>query len=162
MIIRLAKIEDEEKISELIAQFRVELKQLKGITSIPKIHQAKEEFREYMEAKYPIFVADDNNELLGYIVCKIEGNVVWAESIFVSNSVRRKGIASKLYKEAENIAEKLGGTTVFNWVHPNNDKMIKFLSKMGYNVLNLIEIRKSWEHETLTQKISVGNHQYNY
>jgi len=56
----------------------------------------------------------------------------------------------------------LGGTTVFNWVHPNNDKMIKFLSKMGYNVLNLIEIRKPWKNEILTQKIRVENHDYNY
>lgn len=163
MLIRLAKIDDEEKISKLIAQFRVELKQLKGITSIPKIEQAKEEFREYIEAKYSIFVAEDNNkELLGYLVCKVDGSVVWAESIFVANSIRRNRIASKLYKEAENIAKELGGTTVFNWVHPNNDKMINFLSKMGYDVLNLIEIRKPWENEILTKKICVGNHEYNY
>jgi len=162
MGIRLAKIDDEEKISILIAQFRVELRQLKGIKSIPKIDQAKEEFREYIEAKYPIFVAENGNELLGYLVCRIDGGIVWAESIFVSNSARRSGIASKLYEEAENIARELGGTTVFNWVHPNNDKMISFLSKMGYNVLNLIEIRKPWENEVLTQKICVGNHKYNY
>jgi ribosomal protein S18 acetylase RimI-like enzyme len=162
MLIRLASIDDEEKISTLVAQFRVELRQLKGITSMPKIEQAKEEFREYVEAKFPIFVAEDNNELLGYLVCRIDGNLVWAESIFVSNSARRSGVASRLYKEAENIARELGGTTVFNWVHPNNDKMINFLSKWGYNVLNLIEIRKPWENEALTQKICVGSHEYNY
>jgi len=163
VIIRLAKIDDEEKISSLIAQFRVELKQFKGITSTPKIDQAKEEFKEYIEAKYPIFVAEDNSkELLGYIVCRIDGNVVWAESLFVSDSARRKGIASKLYKEAEKIANELGGDTVFNWVHPNNDKMITFLSKIGYDVLNLIEIRKPSKNEILTQKICVGNHEYNY
>ena len=163
MIIRSAKIGDEEKISRLIAQFRVELKQLKGITSIPRTDPAKEEFREFIEAKYPIFVAEnDSKELVGYLVCRIDGSVVWVESIFVFNGERRSGVASEMYKEAENIAKKLGGTTVFNWVHPNNDKMIKFLSKMGYNVLNLIEIRKPWENEILTQKIYVGNHEYNY
>lgn len=162
MNIRLAKIDDEEKISRLIAQFRIELRQLKGITSMPKIDQAKEEFREYIEAKCPIFVAENDNKLFGYLVCRIDGSIVRAESIFVSNSARRSGIASKLYKEAENIARELGGTTVFNWVHPNNDKMINFLSKMGYNVLNLIEIRKPWENEMLTQKNCVGNHKYNY
>lgn len=84
MIIRLAKIDDEEKIAGLIAQFRMELRQFKGITSIPKIDQAKEEFREYIEAKLPIFVAEDNNkELSGYLVCRIDGSVVWAESLYV-------------------------------------------------------------------------------
>lgn len=163
MIIRLGKINDEEKISWLIAQFRVELKQFKGIISTPKIDQAREEFKEYIEAKYPILVAEnDEKELLGYLVCRIDGGTVWAESLFVSDSARRNGIASKLYKEAEKNAIELGGDTVFNWVHPNNDKIITFLSKMGYDVLNLIEIRKPWKNEMLTQKICVGNHQYNY
>lgn len=163
VIIRLAKIDDEDKISRLIAQFRVELKQFKGITSTPKIEQAKEEFKEYIEEKYPTFVAEDNSkELLGYLVCRIDGSVVWTDSIFVSDSARRKGVASKLYKEAEKIANELGGDTIFNWVHPNNEKMITFLSKMGYNVLNLIEIRKPWKNEILTQKMHVGNHEYNY
>jgi len=163
MIIRLAEIDDEEKISGLIAQFRVELKQFKGIISSPKIDQAKEEFIGYIEKKFPIFVAeDDSKELLGYIVCRIEDSVVWTESLFVYDNVRRKGIASKLYSEVEKIANELGNDTVFNWVNPNNDKMITFLSKMGYDVLNLIEIRKPWKNETLTRKIYVGNHEYNY
>jgi ribosomal protein S18 acetylase RimI-like enzyme len=163
MIIRLAKIDDKEKMSSLIAQFRVELKELKGITSIPKIEEAKEEFKEYLEAKYPIFVAeDDNSELLGYLVCRIDDGIVWAESLFVSATIRRNGIATKLYKEVEKVADELDNDTVFNWIHPNNDKMIKFLSKIGYDVLNLIEIRKPWKDERLTQKICVGNHEYNY
>lgn len=81
---------------------------------------------------------------------------------YVHTDARRNGIASKLYKDAENIANKLGGTTVFNWVHPNNDKIIKFLSKMGYSVINLIEIRKPKKDEVLTQKICIGNHEYDY
>jgi hypothetical protein len=40
--------------------------------------------------------------------------------------------------------------------------MITFLSKIGYDVLNLIEIRKPSKNEILTQKICVGNHEYNY
>ncbi len=163
MIIRTGKINDKEKISRLIAQYRVELKQFKGISSTPKLDEAKQEFQEYLEAENPIFVAEDSNgELLGYIVCRIDNEVVWAESLFVSAAARRNGIATKLYKEAEKVSNELGNDTVFNWVHPNNDKIIKFLSKMGYDVLNLIEIRKAWKDETLTQKICVGNHEYNY
>ncbi|MDF2880809.1 MAG: family N-acetyltransferase [Clostridiaceae bacterium] len=163
MNIRSAEIDDEEKISILIAQFRVDLKKLKGITSTPKIEQAKEEFKEYLEAQYPIYVAEDNNkEMLGYLVCRIEDSIVWAESLFVSRDSRRKGIASKLYDMAEAVAKELGSSTVYNWVHPNNDNIIPFLSKRGYNVLNLIEIRKPWENEKLTKKITVGKYEYNY
>ncbi|GAA0127135.1 hypothetical protein UT300019_30390 [Clostridium sp. CTA-19] len=163
MNIRLANLNDKEKIAILIAQFRVDLKELKGIKSKFNIEQSKEEFEEYIEANYPIFVAEENNkELLGYLVCRIDNGTVWAESLFVSHDVRRNGIASKLYKKAEDIAKELGESTLYNWIHPNNDKVIKFLSKKGYNVLNLIEIRKPWDNEILTKTITVGNYEYNY
>lgn len=163
MIIRSAKINDKEKMSRLIAQFRIELEQYKGISSISRIVEAELEFQEYMDVGYPIFVAENSNgELLGYLVCKLDDGVVWAESLFVSTEERRNGIATKLYIEAEKVADELGNDTVFNWVHPNNDKIIKFLSKMGYDVLNLIEIRKPWKNEVLASKINVGNHEYNY
>lgn len=163
MIVRLASSEDEEKLSRLIAQFRIELKQLKGINLDINIKQARQELAEYMEAKFPIFVAENNNKrLLGYLICRIDEDIVWAESLFTSYDSRRKGIGSKLYEKAEEMAKKLGGDTVYNWVHPNNDKIIPFLIKRGYNVLNLIEIRKKSENESLTQKINVGKYKYNY
>lgn len=163
MNLRLANIDDEGKIVRLIAQFRVDLKLLKGINSTPNIDQATEEFKEYIQAKYPIFVAEEKNkELLGYLVCRIDNGTVWAESLFVSYDARRTGIASMLYEKAEEIAKEFGGSTVYNWVHPNNDNIIPFLSKRGYNVLNLLEIRKPCENEVLTQKISVGRYDYNY
>ena len=162
MIIRLAKRNDENKISKLIAQFRVELKSFKGIKSGINIGLAKEEFREYIDANYPIYVAENNNRLLGYLICRVENNLVWVESLFVLNNFRRKGIASKLFKKAEKISETLGGETVFNYVHPNNDKIIKFLSKMGYDVLNLIEIRKPWKDEILNKEIRILDNLYRY
>lgn len=95
-------------------------------------------------------------------MCKVEENVVWLESIFVSQECRGKGVADKLFEQAEALAGSFGETTIYNWVHPNNDKMINFLAKRGYNVLNLLEIRKPWEGEILTQRIKVGNYEYQY
>ena len=116
-----------------------------------------------IEAKFPIFVAkEENKELLGYIVCKIDNGIVWVESLFVSDGARRRGIASKLYEKAEEIAENLGEDTVYNCVHPNNDKVIQFLFKNGYDVLNLIEIRKPLKNEVLTHKVKVGEYEYNF
>ena len=40
--------------------------------------------------------------------------------------------------------------------------MIAFLRRHGYTVLNLIEIRKPWLGETLTQTIRVGDHEFDY
>lgn len=88
--------------------------------------------------------------------------MVWVESIYVESDFRQQGIASILFDKAEEKAKELGGTTLYNWIHPNNHKMIQFLSSKGYNVLNLIEIRKPLENENLTTTIQVGDHHYWY
>lgn len=96
------------------------------------------------------------------MVCRIEEPVVWVESIYVANKNRRNGIASALFQKAEKIAAEYGESTVYNYVHPNNDKIIHFLKKQGYSVLNLIEIRKQYPDEKFHTTIQVGNHEFDY
>ena len=94
--------------------------------------------------------------------CRIESEVVWVESIFVREEYRRQGVAAALHGKAEEIAASYGNDTVYNYVHPNNHRMIEFLGKRGYTVLNLIEIRKPYLNEKLTQTITVGEHEFDY
>lgn len=163
IIARKASPEDEGNIAPLISLFRVELKKLNGLVEKQDIEQARQEFRGYFAADYPMFVALDNDgKTVGYIVCKVIDKVVWVESIFVSENERRKGTATQLYHEAEKLVLDLGNSTLYNWIHPNNDKMIAFLSKLEYNVLNLIEVRKKRNDEEVSDKIWVGNHEYHY
>lgn len=163
MMIRRASVEDEEEVSGLIADFRVELRQFRGVKTKPDAEKGRGEFREYLDRGYPVFVAEDNSGIFtGYMVCRISGNVVWVESIYVLRDSRRKGVATELYGEAEKLSAELGGETVYNWVHPNNSAMIEFLAERGYGVLNLIEIRKPLKNEIIIGKIRVGDHQYDY
>lgn len=67
-----------------------------------------------------------------------------------------------LFKKAEEIAESMGEETVYNYVHPNNEKMIQFLRSKGYSVLNMIEIRKPYKDEKLTTTIQVGKESFDY
>ena len=55
----------------------------------------------------------------------------------------------------------MGNETLFFWVHPNNNKMISFLFKQGYDTLNLIEIRKNKGH-TPGKTINVGENTFEY
>ena len=153
---------DARQIISLIADYRVFLSSLKSISKSIDLESAKDELDDYLSTRYSIYVAVENTEIIGYIVCKIDQNVVWAESLFVKPSMRRKGIGSALYSEVESLAEKLDGETIYNWVHPNNNEIISFLEKRGYNVLNLIEIRKPWVGEVTTKEIKVDNHQFRY
>lgn len=77
MNIYKATTKDKVKIASLIAQFRVELKNLKGIESKPNIKNGENEFDEYMNNDFPIYIAQENDgKLVGYLVCRIDNNVI--------------------------------------------------------------------------------------
>ena len=159
-IIKITQVTDE--LAQLVALFRVELRSYKGIVSKPNIDAGREEMEEYLVAGFPVFAAVINGQYAGYVVCRVDSEVVWVESIFVKEKYRRQGVASELHSKAEELAASYGEDTVYNYVHPNNHRMIAFLRKRGYTVLNLIEIRKPYQGEQLTQTICVGEHEFNY
>ena len=117
---------------------------------------------EYLAAGFPVFAALVDGEYAGYAVCRVEAQVVWVESLFVREAFRRRGVASALHSKAEALAASYGEDTVYNYVHPNNHRMIRFLRSRGYTVLNLIEIRKPYKDERPTQIITVGDHEFDY
>ena len=159
-IIKITQATDN--LAQMVALFRVELCSYKGIVSKPNVDAGREEMEEYLAAGFPVFAAIVDGEYAGYVVCRVDSEVVWVESIFVKDEYRRQGIASALHSKAEEIAASYGDDTVYNYVHPNNHRMIAFLRKRGYTVLNLIEIRKPYQGEQPTQTICVGEHEFDY
>ena len=159
-ILEIKQVNDA--LAEMVALFRVELRSYKGIVSKPNIEAGREEMEEYLSAKFPTFAALVDGEYAGYVVCRVDSEVVWVESIFVREEYRRRGVATALHSKAEEIAASYGDDTVYNYVHPNNHRMTEFLRKRGYTVLNLIEIRKPYKNEKLTQTIVVGEHEFDY
>lgn len=150
-----------KELSELLASFRVVLQRFKGIDATPDVASAKEELQEYIKEKWPIYVALDDNKIVGYILLKVDG-VVWVEHIYVKEEYQRQGVGSLLYSKAEEYSTKLGCDTLFNWVHPNNDKIFAFLKSKGYSVLNMIELRKPFNGETPSKKIKIDNKVFDY
>ena len=159
-ILKIKQVNDA--LAEMAALFRVELRSYKGIVSKPNIKAGHEEMEEYLSARFPVFAALVDDEYAGYAVCRVDSGVVWVESLFVKEEYRRHGIGAALHSKAEEIAASYGDDTVYNYVHPNNHRMIEFLRKRGYTVLNLIEIRKPHQGEKLTQIIAVGEHEFDY
>lgn len=148
--------------TNLLSLFRAHLKTFKNIEEKPDINTAKKELASFSkDNNYPIYVCVDSNRVIGYMVLHIDG-VVWIEQIYVLESERRKGVASLLFSKAEEVSNGLGGDTLFNYVHPNNDAMISFLKSKGYTVLNLIEIRKLFKNEKTTATIEIGHNKFDY
>ena len=153
---------DADRIAVLAAAFRTQLKSFKGIKSQPDIDAGKEEIIEFLESGFPVYAVEDSGVPAGYIVCRIDEPCLWVEHIFVREDCRRKGVATMLFSKAEEIAASMGEDTVYNFVHPNNEGMIRFLRSKGYTVLNMIEIRKPYKGEKLTAAIHVEKETFDY
>ncbi len=153
----------ETQLITLIAKNRIALAELKKREKQLDLDAAREELNYYINKNFPIFIAiNENQDLIGFTVCRVDENIVWDELLFVIPEERRKGIGSALFKRAEEFAIEMGGYTLYNWVLPNNYRSIPFLKKHGYGVLNLIEVRKRLPNESLTQKIKIGKFEYDY
>ena len=150
------------EIAPLVALFRVTLKAFKGITASPNDNEGASELKEYLDAGFPVFTARKEGVYCGYMVCRVDEPCVWVESIYVLPEFRRQGVATALFRKAEELAASYGEDTLYNYVHPNNKGIIEFLKSRGYTVLNLIEIRKPYTGEKLTRKIQVDENQFDY
>lgn len=151
-----------EAAARLMADFRATLNGYRGVEAAPDPAAAREEFLSFLRGGSPVFGAVADGELLGYTVCRIEAPTLWVEQLYVRGESRRRGVASRLFEKAEELAAAMGEDTVFNYVHPNNDGMIAFLRSKGYTVLNLIEIRKPYRNEKLTATIRVNDQPFDY
>lgn len=164
MRIRPARPDDAARLAPLVARFRVELSALRGRERSEDHAAAHEELAGYAPPRFAVFVAEDGGatDLLGYLVCRIEDDVVWAESMYVEPAARRRGVAGALYAEAERLARARGSDQVYNWVHPDNDAIIAFLRRRGYDVLNLVEVRRPRPGERDLGEMRVGGHIFRY
>ncbi|MCL2671530.1 MAG: GNAT family N-acetyltransferase [Clostridiales bacterium] len=162
MQIRRADLSDTDAVASLVAKFRVALAGLGGAVAAEDATAAQEEFADYLRRGYPIYIYQSEGRCLGYIVCRVDAPTVWVESLYVLEEHRRHGIATALFETAEQVAASYGEDTMYNYVHPNNDGMITFLKKRGYDMLNLIEIRKRGAGEPVREEIRVRNNTFGY
>ena len=162
MVVRRASAADAAELGGLIAAFRVALAGLRGKDVSPDLAAAAKEMEGYRRRQFPIFVAEADSGLAGYLVCRVDDKTLWAESLFVLPEHRWKGVGSALYAEAERRAAELGSETVYNWVDPDNDAVIAFLAKRGYDVLNLIELRRARRGEEPGGQVQVGRYVFRH
>ena len=154
--------ETVDDVAPLVCEFRQELERLRPIGQETNLQAAAAELHAYLEKQYPVYVIWFEEHPVGYAVARVDDDTGWRESIYVVPAMRRIGLATELFRTVEELAVVCGGDTIYNYVHPNNHPMIAFLKRHGYDVLNLIEVRKAYKDENLADTVQVGEHPFRY
>ena len=155
---------DYKNLTPLVAGYRQRMMELSGRQESVDLETGRSELEEFIDKRYLIFVAegDLDDALLGFAVARVIDDCVWAEAIYVSPGCRRHGVATELFKRVEQLALDKGKTTAYQWVHPDNSAILSFLRKQGYDVLNLIEVRKARPRESFDTTINILGTDFRY
>jgi phosphinothricin acetyltransferase len=142
MNIRNAIIEDIETINDIHNQVILEKFKVAYLTPWTK-EMCFEWFKEHNINKYPVYVAELDNTIVGFVYINAyrPGRVALKQtaeiSYFVDKNYRKMGIGKKLINHMESKCKELDIKTLFAIIIDNNDASIKLIEKCGY---------KKWGH----------------
>jgi len=137
MLIRLAKIEDLVQIVEIYNQ-AIPSKKSTGDTVLLKIEEKIDWFNNHTPEKYPIYVAEIEEIIVGWISISPyrDGRGAFdhtAEvSYYVDNKHYRKGIAGKLLSYAMEQCLVLKINTLTAYIMEHNTASIRLMDKFGF------------------------------
>lgn len=145
---------------QMVFEMQIIMSKLNQSEKIVMMSEAMREAESYFTENRSVLVYKIKNKMVGYSVIKIEDRVCWLDWLYVDPDYQGSGVASKLFDHAEEISLELGNDQLYVWVHPDNDHMIRFLKKKGYDVLNLIEVKK--EKVNYKEKITIFGNEFRY
>ena len=95
-------------------------------------------FKEHNNEEYPIYVAEIDNVVVGFVFINPyrQGRIALKQtaeiSYFIDNNYRRMGIGKKLIEHMEARCYILGIKTLFAIIIDNNEASINLIEKCGY------------------------------
>jgi len=136
MNIRKAKIEDIERINQIYNQAVIE--QFIADTTPWEINKRVDWFNEHNNFEYPVFVAEIENYLTGflYISPYRQGRMALKHTVeasfFIDKNYRRMGIGKKLLEYAETECKKAGIKIIVAIILDYNEASVNLVEKCGF------------------------------
>lgn len=100
-----------------------------------------EDVKKYMRKGDIFVIAEIKNETIGFSRISERDGSYWIEEIYVRPNYRGKGYGRKLVEFLESVI-KSRDISVYIMVLPQDREAFKFWIKMGYTMLNSIELAK--------------------
>lgn len=142
-----AKVRD---FAELYHGFYSELREKQGC-KFQDFDESLKEAQNYIKRGDIVILAMLNDKPIGYARVSERDQVYWIEDIYVKPEYRGKGVGRKLVKEIEKEVSMLDNS-VYLMVLPQDRDAFRFWVKMGYTLLNSIELAKEFKPTERTTK----------
>jgi GNAT superfamily N-acetyltransferase len=134
---------DFQALSSLYRSFYNEMRDWQGWSNLKLDEkEAEETARESLDNNSVVFVAEDNEKLVGFARVQFWDGAYLVREVFVEQPFRRKSIGSKLLESCENLVRQKGETSVYLTVEPKHSVSIEYLIHNGYDTLNMLELCK--------------------
>jgi len=142
--IREASKKDIRTLTQLVFEFRNEHSRMLGGGSNFTINDAKEEVERYMKMRDTGYfvAADSENRLLGFRRWELHDGFYFTRELYIIPNGRGQGIARELIRHFEKWVLKKGQDIACISCIPHNAAMISLARSEGYEILNMIEMRK--------------------
>ena len=154
-MIRKLQKEDREQLLKLFWKFTAHSKKNFLTPELEQFHQYKNQQEtyekyadDYCAGLYIVFVAEENNKLIGYCAAKITerperilNKEAYVEDWFVEEEYQGKGIGEELFATLMDELKKIGCTHVRLDAFTTNQKVIDIYHKYGF-IDNTIEMYK--------------------
>ena len=90
------------------------------------------------------FVIRSAGRLVGFMVLKKDPTdpVYWGEELYIDPGFRGKGVARRSLEFAEWFVKSKGGDALYLWVAASNRNALRVFRALGYQTLNMVELRK--------------------
>lgn len=137
LTISLAKTDDLAQIVEIYNQ-AIPSKTATGDTVLLRTEERKEWFNSHIPTKYPIYIAEIKNQIVGWLSLspyragRAAFNQTAEVSYYIDDKHHRKGIASQLLKYATAQCIELNISTLTAYIMEHNVASIQLMEKFAF------------------------------
>ena len=130
-------------IAELYFEFYRELRDSQGWEH-NSIQEYREEIKSFLESNNIFILAKKKDKYIGFARISEREESYWIEELYIDPTYRGIGCGKKLVKVVESEIKK-HDTMAYIMVLPQDRRALAFWLKMGYTLLNTVELAKDLE-----------------